>query len=134
MVENKRRAFLDSIPDYQPSTSWRDGENDPRERKWAIQQRRYGFDSRETWSLKSTMIELFYERLQLFLIEASPIVDLTNYKFQWKGGTITQEDAIRELIRLAAIVLSDEEDESAIDNSEADFWQLWAMIHPTMWW
>jgi len=138
----QRRAYLDDLgPDYEPSTTWTnapDGKEDERQRRWNAQQRRYGFDSRQTWSLDTAMVELLYERLQAYLPLADEYINLDFHKISFEGEELTQKEAIEKLIgycreRLAPDVYSENKDYQG-EKAAEKLWNLWAVLHPYMWW
>lgn len=133
-----RRAYLDGLgSDYEPAESWgfQDGADpERRQRAWVAQRARYGFDGRETWSLKTTMIELFYERLKMYLDLANPVIDLDHHSFVFEGVELTQKECIALLISLAEDALRRDSEESISDRASERFWNLWALVHPVMWW
>jgi len=133
-----RRAYLDGLgSDYEPAESWgfQDGA-DParRQRAWVAQRARYGFDGRETWSLRTTMMELLYERLKMYLDLADSVINLDHYQFIFEGVAFTQRECIVLLIALAEDALHPDREERVSDEASGRFWTLWALIHPVMWW
>lgn len=134
-----RRAHLDDLgPDYEPSDTWGEEQSEKtaqRQRRWAVQQRRYGFDDRQTWSLDTVMIELLYERLKAYFPLADDFVDLTFHKFEFEDETLTQRDAVLKLIELAHQSLDPEDGYAdAGATARSRLWNLWAIVHPHMWW
>lgn len=136
----QRRAYLDSLgPDYEPSTTWTnapDGKEDERQRRWNAQQKRYGFDSRQTWSLDSAMVELLYERLQAYLILADQQINLEFHSVEFEGETLNQKEAIMKLLGYCREVLVPSYDDEDFQEERAakQLWNLWAVLHPYMWW
>lgn len=123
-----RRAYLDSLKNYETTTDWgKDG--DKRNRRWQAQRTRYGFDDRQTWSLDYAMTELLYERLQMFLQFSDPVIDLDHHKFSFEDHEYTQREAIKELIRMGKKILQESEEDLS-----PRFWLLWATVSPAMWW
>lgn len=51
-----------------------------RQKKWNKMRKKYGFDSRETWSLDFTMNTWLHSHLKMFLDEASDTIDLSYHK------------------------------------------------------
>jgi hypothetical protein len=45
---------------------WNSMQDDERQDKWQEEQKKYGFDSRETWSLDFTFIAWIYPRLKMY--------------------------------------------------------------------
>lgn len=121
------RTFLNKLKNYKPVntlTNQPHGTPDSRSEKWVEQQEKYGFDARDTWSLDLTMTELLYERLHLYLQEASDVIHIRD----------DQRAAIEKMIELAATVLEkDGSDEITVPASK-ELWELWAEYHTRMWW
>jgi len=137
---SQRRAYLDDLgPDYESSTTWTKvdaDQEDPRQRIWNIQQKRYGFDSRQTWSLDFTMAELLYERLQSYLILADRQINLDFHKINFEGEELTQREAIERLLGYCRERLAPDVDGEDYQGEKAaeKLWNLWAVLHPYMWW
>lgn len=125
------RKFLDAIGVEYPDL-WV-GEDDERRAKWQAEAQEYGFDSRDTWSLDTVMLQLLFERLSLYLEKAAPVVDLTFHKFQVEGVEMTQQEVIEDLLRDLAAYLTDEDEELPADFAPS-IWRRWAVVSPAMWW
>lgn len=116
------------------------GEDDDRSAVWERERRVYGFDSRETWGLDTTMLELLYERLMMFRERASEIVDLSFHKVTYRGVEYTHEVLLNMMIDKSARILhyvydnNDESDQSDIADLTREVWEIWAIVHPYMWW
>ena len=54
--------------------------------------------SKECWDLDSAFLKWLKEHLIVYLKEASKVVDLNWYKFQYKGEELTQEQIIKKNI------------------------------------
>lgn len=133
----QRNKYLDDlgldITDY--GTNFMDASQDEREEKWKDQREEYGFDEREIWNLDTTFIEWIYSHLMMYREKANQIVDLTFYKFNWKGEEITLEDAIDKIINAAKEVLTAKN--YAEKESKYKFFckyvKLYAEILPCLW-
>jgi len=135
----QRRAYLDDLGIYEPSTEWTnasEGQEDKRQRIWDAQQRRYGFDSRQTWSLHNSMTELLYERLKAYLPLADSYIDLELHKISFEGEELTQKEAIERLIGYCREALAPDFDSEDYQGEKVaeKLWNLWAVLHPYMWW
>lgn len=125
-----RRAYLDCLGDYTPADGY-SLDSDEGNRRLAAQRARYGFDARQTWSLDYTMVELLFERIQMFQ-------DLNFWQqtdgeiCEFEGEKITKRWAIDELIRLGELILSGHTDNNREANAQR-FWTIWATVHPWMW-
>lgn len=120
------RFFLKQIENYTPITSLTNNPNgvDPRQEKWAEERNKYGFDSRDTWSLDLTMTELLYERLCLYIEKASHMVNIKN----------EHRIIVDRMLELAVIILTNDGDDEIVDPASKELWSLWAEHHQRMWW
>lgn len=136
-------------------------EKDVRQKKWIIEKEKLGFDSRDTWSLDQVMTEKIYERLCLYLENASEVVNLEAHKFFFEGVEYTQRELIDMMIENARFYLLYEynafenEENFNIDLIPGDIplseltsvnlelqaslakqrlWQIWAIVQHVMWW
>lgn len=115
-------------------------EDDPRRGQWAEERAAMGFDSRDTWDLGLVMVELLYERLDLYLERAASRINLTLHQLEHRGETITQEEALARLLSYCEFILLAEdqantlEEEAAAGEAVVDLWQLWASASRFMWW
>lgn len=137
------RKYLDELPNNR-TIEEQVGDNDERASGWAAEREEFGFDSRQTWALDSAMLELLYERLIMYREKAKEVVNLT-----WRSHDVSsipkigkkemnQLEIIDAMIAHAKIGLNDEadtlEEEAEIMYSVKTVWELWAVIHPHMWW
>lgn len=125
------RKFLDDLGVEYPE-KWVTAE-DERQPAWAAERKVYGFDSRDTWSLNTVMLQLLFERLSLYFEKADERVDLTYRTFEWEGRTATQRELILELLEECKQALKDDSEELPADFTQ-NIWRKWALIEPAMWW
>ena len=114
---------------------------DGRAKKWQKERDEYGFDSRETWNLDSTMIEWIYTRFKMYKEVCNVDLDVEYIKFPY-----TDAEGIRDLSQADAIDLILDRCEKYIkaDFQEAkdmyselfddNFWKLFGELLPAMWW
>lgn len=134
----QRNKYLDDLglkpQEYGVNFTWT---NDKRKKKWKKQQKKYGFDSRETWNLNYQFAQWLYCRLKMYFKEASKIIDLDYYKFEYQGKTYTQKEAIVKMIKWLKYYLknvdTDGNEEKALEKCKKAT-ELWAIVFPTMWW
>ena len=111
--------------------------NDPRSKDWYQERRKYGFDSRETWSLNTVFYIWLYEHLMMYKEKASEIVDLTWHKFEYKGETLTQIECIDRMIEGCKVYIQNpydfEVDKEKLEKV-TEVAEIWAMVLPAMWW
>lgn len=156
------RFYLDEI-----KKNINDGVNeidvdDKRQETWQQERDKYGFDSRDTWSLDFTMTEMLYERLQMYMVKADEIVNLSYHTYDFGGKTYTQREIILEMINDAETFLKfeydtidelNEDDFNTMTEDEMDahmdlygqweikahhakkrLWSMWAVVQHQMWW
>lgn len=111
-------------------------DDDPRNERFQKQREDYGFDESETWSLDSAFVEWLYSRLKMFMERADGFIDLSHYKFQFKGKEINQRDAINYIIDVLEQWLMDEDKSFSSGNNDRliEAVKLFADILPAMWW
>lgn len=102
--------------------------------QWKKERMTYGFDERQTWNLNTTMIELLYERVKMYVDIDS--VDLTHHTFTVDGVTRNQLEWVTELLEVCEEYLTEntawgEEEYLAL---ERRIWAIWGEISPAMWW
>lgn len=119
-------------PDYPTEIC---GKGDKREKKWKKEREKYGFDNRETWNLNTNFYVWLYERLKMYKKHASKIVDLTFYKFEYDGETLTQIECIDRMIEGCKLYIEDDENpDKEVQKKIEDVAKIWAMVLPHMWW
>lgn len=110
--------------------------NDSRRQKkrWKKERKKYGFDQRDTWNMDTTMIELLYERIRMYL--EVTIVDLDYHKILINGTEKTLRYWLRVLLVLCAEFLTEDEDYSKIDDGTLSrkIWSIWAELVAYVWW
>ena len=57
--------------------------DDTRHEQWKNEREKFGFDGRDTWSLDFTMTEMLYERLQMYMVKADEIVNLSYHTYDF---------------------------------------------------
>ena len=113
---------------------WAAGDKE-REKVWYQERRKYGFDSRETWSLDSAFYIWLYERLMMYKERASEIVDLTYHTFEYKGETLTQIECIDRMIEGCKLYIQESKpDDKEIQEKIKSVCEIWALVIPAMWW
>lgn len=155
-VDELKRSVRADVED-----AWADTQ-DEREAQWSVEREKYGFDGRDTWALNTTMTEMLYERLKMYMVKADEIVNLNYYTFEFEGETLTQREMILAMIEEAEHYLKfeysggiDEDDydetsegfefsEKSLDKSIEEerkaqeahgrLWKRWSMVVHNMWW
>lgn len=113
------------------------GATDKRYKKWKKEQKKYGFDSRETWNMDRMLVEWIYTRFKMYLKESKNAIDLNYHKFPYvtkkgKKKEISQKKAIKKVLKCC-------EEYFKADFIDAQFFQknIWDLIGemmPAMWW
>lgn len=157
-----KRYYLDEIEKRGDTSADDISDTDERQALWAEERAKYGFDGRDTWSLNMTMTEMIYERLKMYLVKADEIVNLSYYKFDYKGENYTQRELILKMIEDAEFYISFEynaipelneyeygsgtkaEDDENLDlfgeyeikahEAKQRLWEVWAIVQQHMWW
>lgn len=123
--------------------------------------KKIGFCPSETWSLDNAMIENLYERVLLYRKDASNVINMNHHSVDYKNTTMTQAQAVDLLIKLCQEHISYDyidSDGNALFKNEREWWlkfdddmetfhngrteeeiaqeiwDLWAVLHPYMWW
>ena len=110
--------------------------NDERKEKWDEEERTYGFNSTETWSLDSAFYLWLYERLRMYMDVASEVVNLHYHKFTFKGKEFYQDELIEMMIERIQFAFSEEYNEYNADDFAyvKEIGEIWAVVLPAMWW
>lgn len=123
--------------------------NDRRRPEWTKERRIYGFDERETWSLKDDSLYWLYEHIKMYM-EVSD-VNLNYHKFDVDGEEMTQSQILNEILKKIKIYYNinncfySEYGEGLVGLSSSDLWvmqpeiakkiwHLWGIVFPAMWW
>lgn len=109
---------------------------DKRNKKWAKERKKYGFDSRETWNMDITFLAWLYEHLRMY--QDVSIVDLTFHKFDYNGEIISLEDAINKILENIKFVFKNETsyflENKEVIAAENEIIPLFHMIWKFLWW
>ena len=136
-----RHYFLEKlgVPLKYRGTNFCDN-TDKRHNRWVKERKKYGFDSKETWSLDYTFYVWLYEHLMMYKKEAFKVVDLDYHKFDVDGKEYTQRQLINRLLKdLRYIMLNDyymfdKKDYEKIQKRTERIHKLWGIVIPAMWW
>ena len=109
---------------------------DKRNKKWAKEREKYGFDSRETWNMDITFLAWLYEHLRMY--KDVNIVDLTFHKFDYNGEIVSLEDVINKILENIKFVFKDETSYFIGNNeviaAENEIMDLFSMVWKYLWW
>lgn len=90
------RKYIDDLGIKHEDTPQGWNLNDLRQEEWKTEQKIYGFDERETWSLSYSFKLWLYERLSMYN-EVNGI-NTSFHKFEYKDETLTQQDCINRIL------------------------------------
>lgn len=108
--------------------------------KWKFlkQRARCGFDKRETYDLNYTFYCWLYERVNMYIDEASGKVDLHYHRVIWKGVEYTHFELIQELLIRLKFYFKSQQDFLVLSPKEEtlvkEIGEIWAVLLPEMWW
>ena len=93
--------------------------------------------SKECWNLDYELVKWLNEHLKVYKEEASKIVDLEFYKFEYKRKKYTQLEILNRLIEITDILLSTDYfdcDISKTNNLKNEMYDLLKEVHWQLWW
>lgn len=133
------RYYIDKLGIEFKDTPQGWNQDDSRQIYWEKERNKYGFDERETWSLRYTMDLLLYERLCKFKEYASECIDFTFHKFKYEYEILTQEECIDRMIEGLKLELTlDEFDEKRkcekVKKLINDVYKIYALCKNSLWW
>ena len=93
--------------------------------------------SRDCWDLDYAFYKWLLEHLQVYLKDATGIIDLEYHKAEYNGKEYTQREAIERMIETCKWLtrndfdyIWDRESDGKV-NELLDLWKIW---HTAMWW
>ena len=93
--------------------------------------------SRECWNLDYTFCDWLNKHLKAYKRDASTIVDLTYYKFNYKGEELTQLAIVDRLIELSQYYVDTLDKATCLDIDEAkvdEMLDLFKLVFLALWW
>lgn len=108
-----------------------------REKYWALQRAKYGFDERETWNLDVMFVEWMYSRIRMFK-EIAPL-PVASPDYETNGNKLTQGEAMDFILDACEFFLLHHDEIATDDGDEAytrmsDAIKLWSELFGAMWW
>ena len=109
--------------------------NDAREKQWKKERKKYGFDSRETWSLDSTMFMWLYEHLKLFMKHADQVINLNFHVIEVDGVSRTLREWILICLEHLEQVVQHYGNlkEETLERTD-EIMKILSRIYPLLWW
>lgn len=128
-----KRKFLDDVGVSERWWTWYKGKPTMKERQ-AI--RTYGFGHKECFGLDQTFYLWLYERLMMYLNDASGVVDLEYHTFEFEGEKYTQRQLIDRMLDDLRFIFSEDYNDTDPEHykREREIAQIWAVVLPAMWW
>lgn len=138
-----RNAYLEGkpfeLPPHKYGINFMDDTDSTREREknWALQRAKYGFDERETWNLDIMFVEWLYSHIRMFKEIAPLPVEFPSYEMN--GNKLTQSEAMEFILDACEFFIL-HHDEIATDDADqaydrmSDAIKLWGELFGAMWW
>lgn len=89
---------------------------------------------KECYDLDLSFIKWLNSRLKIYLKGASNIIDLTFYKFEFKGENYTQEELIKKMIKLSDEILVGDWIDEGYSEKIDELLDIWKLVFKVMWW
>lgn len=135
--------YLNDLGIRNKDLPWNWNKGDKRQQEWRQDRKKYGFDERDTWSLKYALATLVYERLKWYRehapIEMDQTEDTIGLKlntYQFEGKDIVFGTAIDRILTSFERHLKSDDHESSDDEYQEyqKCWALLGVIMPGLWW
>lgn len=111
-----------------------------RDIKYWFQRRTRGWSDDETWNLDWEFFKWVNSRFKQYRKDASDIVDLEFYKFNYKGKEYTQLELINKVIKLTNRLIDEDyfmgklEEAEEITKTKDEVLDIFKIIFFSMWW
>ena len=111
---------------------------------WREARKEYGFDERETWSLRSNFLGWLYERIKMYIDVCD--CDLSYHIFKYDGKEYTQQQILDKICKDIELYYNvDECFFNETGKGIQEWWSeqpkflreigtLWGIVLPAMWW
>lgn len=129
------RKYLNDIGIKDKDLPWNWQNKDERKDDWKQERKEYGFDERDTWSLKYTLTLLIYERLKWFRDKSPVEMDKIGiaHEYEWKGKKYTVGQLIDMVLESFEIDLTHDTWDAPRHPTE-DAWAILGVIRHSLWW
>lgn len=107
--------------------------NDERQSKWDEQQKKYGFDERETWGLDYSIIIFIYTRLKMY--NEINCINTDFHKYTYENKEYTMQECIDCILKSFEVYLK--KHSWILKEEVKDFniaWDLLGLIIYDLWW
>lgn len=91
----------------------------------------------ECWNIDAELVKWINEHLKVYLEDASSVVDLTYHKYKYKNKEYTQEEIIKELIKITDELRDDYYLNQYNENTRKlvnKMYDLLKLVHFQLWW
>lgn len=103
--------------------------------KYWFQRRTRGWSDDECWNLDLTFLQWINSRFKKYREQAGEIVDLSYFKFKYKGKTYTQLELIDKVIELSDMILENYDSfERGYTKELHEIFKIFELIYWNMWW
>lgn len=89
---------------------------------------------KECYDLDYSFIKWLNIRLKIYLKGALNVIDLTFYKFEFKGKIYTQEELIKKMIKLSDEILASDWIDEGYSEKIDELLDIWKLVFKVMWW
>lgn len=117
---------------FKPLSDLIHNESDTRTDEWKEEISTYGFSDVDTWNLDTTMIELLFERLIMYMDYL--IVDDEFHVIEINGIKGAQRFWMGQILEKCIEYLEDSLDEFNRNEVSEDIWFIWSRISGYVWW
>lgn len=117
---------------FKPLSDLIHNESDTRVTEWKKEIETYGFSDIDTWNLDTTMIELLFERLIMYMDYS--IVDDEFHAIEINGIEGTLRFWMGQILEKCIEYLEDSLDDFNRYEVSEDIWFIWSKINGYVWW
>lgn len=134
----QRNHYLDElgIPIKDYGTNFCD-KTDERWKCWKKEQKKYGFDNRETWNIDRLFVEWLYSHFKMYKEACGGTINFEYHKFKYRGKDITQKKAINIILDACKKYLLSHDyvgDGKDMTIYSPEIMTLLGELLPAMWW
>lgn len=129
------RKYLNDIGIKDKDLPWKLNPGDKRTKEWQDERKVYGFDERDTWTLRYTLTILVYERLKYYREFAPVEMDTAEWNsYTFEGKDIVFGAAIDRILKSFEAFVVDDDEREEVYKEYQKCWALLGVIMPGLWW
>lgn len=88
----------------------------------------------ECWNLDYELVKWLNEHLAVYLEDARGTIDLSYFKYKYKGKEYTLEECIEMLIEDTYYILNEEDNLKELNYKKNEMYDILKLIHWQLWW